>query len=358
MNLGEFDYTLPPELIAQTPLADRAASRRLVVDRARQTWEDRQFRDLPDFLGAGDCLVLNDSRVFPARLFGHRAGVHALPVGKRNPARHGYLTGEVEVLLIRPVDGAAREWEALVHPGKKMRVGERVIFAEGLEAEVIARREFGERTLRFEGQADVGDIYEAFERIGHVPLPPYIKRKDEAADRERYQTVYARQRGSAAAPTAGLHFTPQVLDTCRERGAEIAFVTLHVGLGTFQPVRGEQLAAGRLHSEHYSITVDNAVRMSAARRLVAVGTTSVRTIESAMRAGGLREASGETELLISPGFEFRATGAMLTNFHLPRTSLLLLVCAFAGRDLALGAYRHATEQRYRFYSYGDCMLIV
>jgi len=361
-TVAEFDYTLPEELIAQTPLADRAASRMLVVDRARQTWEDRQFRDLPTFLDAGDCLVLNDSRVFPARLFGHRAGVHALPIGKKNPARHEYLTGEVEVLLLRPVDSAATEWEALVHPGKKMRVGERVLFAEGLEAEVIARREFGERTLRFRTHAHPGDIYEKFERIGHVPLPPYIKRRDDAADRERYQTVFARERGSAAAPTAGLHFTPQVLDACRARGADIAFVTLHVGLGTFQPIhcqsQGERVEGHRLHSEHYRITADNAACMTAARRLVAVGTTSVRTIESAMRAGGLREASGETDLFIYPGFEFRATGAMLTNFHLPRTSLLLLVCAFAGKDLALDAYRHAVEQRYRFYSYGDCMLII
>ncbi|MGA2736567.1 MAG: tRNA preQ1(34) S-adenosylmethionine ribosyltransferase-isomerase QueA [Bryobacteraceae bacterium] len=338
-SLAEFDYELPEDLIAQTPLADRAASRMLVVDRTRGSWEDRQFRDLPALLGPGDCLVLNDSRVFPARLFGRREG----------------RTGEVEVLLLRPVDSAAREWEALVHPGKKMRVGERVLFSDRLEAEVVARREFGERTLRFAAE---GDIYEEFERIGHVPLPPYIKRRDEAADRERYQTVFACEKGSAAAPTAGLHFTPQVLDACRERGADIAFVTLHVGLGTFQPIHGELLEGHRLHREHYRITADNAARMRAARRLVAVGTTSVRTIESAMRGGGLHESSGETDLFIYPGFDFRATGAMLTNFHLPRTSLLLLVCAFAGKDLALTAYRHAVEQRYRFYSYGDCMLIL
>ena len=354
MDLAEFDYTLPEELIAQTPLADRAASRMLVVDRARQTWEDRQFRDLPAFIRPGDCLVLNDSRVFPARLFGHRTGVHALPIGKKNPARREYLTGEVEVLLLRPVDSGAKEWEALVHPGKKMRAGERVLFGDGLEAEVTARREFGERTLRFNTHADV---YEAFEKIGHVPLPPYIKRRDEATDRERYQTVFAREKGSAAAPTAGLHFTPQVLDACRACGADTAFVTLHVGLGTFQPIHGGYVEGHRLHSEHYRITAENAARMTAARRLVAVGTTSVRTIESAMRGGGLRESNGETDLFIYPGFDFRATGAMLTNFHLPRTSLLLLVCAFAGKDLAMSAYRHAMEQHYRFYSYGDCMLI-
>ncbi|HTQ52886.1 MAG TPA: tRNA preQ1(34) S-adenosylmethionine ribosyltransferase-isomerase QueA [Bryobacteraceae bacterium] len=355
MDLAEFDYALPEELIAQTPLADRAGSRMLVIDRARGTWEDRRFRDLPGYLGAGDCLVLNDSRVFPARLFGHRAGVHALPIGKRNPARREYLTGQVEVLLLRPLDAWAREWEALVHPGKKMRVGERVSFAADLEAEVIARGTFGERTLRFHTR---GDVYEAFEKIGHVPLPPYIRRQDEAADRERYQTVFARERGSAAAPTAGLHFTPEVLDACRAAGAELAFVTLHVGLGTFQPIHGGRIEGHRLHREHYRITAENAARMAAARRLVAAGTTSVRTLESAMRAGGLRESAGETDLFIYPGFEFRAAGAMLTNFHLPRTSLLLLVCAFAGKDLTLAAYRHAVEARYRFYSYGDCMLIV
>jgi S-adenosylmethionine:tRNA ribosyltransferase-isomerase len=346
MDLAEFDYNLPEELIAQTPLADRAASRMLVIDRARGAWEDLQFRDLPAFLHPGDCMVLNDSRVFPARLYGHRAG----------------HTGQVEVLLVRPIGAAAREWEALVHPGRKMRVGEKVLFADGLEAEVVARREFGERTLRFHAPGDTVDIYEEFEKIGHVPLPPYIKRQDEAADRERYQTVYARERGSAAAPTAGLHFTPQLLDACRARGAEVAFLTLHVGLGTFQPIHchgpGEGIEGHRLHSEHYQITADNAARMTAARRLVAVGTTSVRTIESAMRAGGLRQRSGETDLFIYPPFDFRATGAMLTNFHLPRTSLLLLVCAFAGTELALAAYRHAVAQRYRFYSYGDCMLIV
>jgi S-adenosylmethionine:tRNA ribosyltransferase-isomerase len=240
-----------------------------------------------------------------------------------------------------------------------MRIGERVLFAGGLEAEVIARRSFGERTLRFHTD---GDVYGAFEKIGHVPLPPYIKRQDETADRDRYQTVFAREKGSAAAPTAGLHFTTEVLEACRVRGADIAFVTLHVGLGTFQPIHDERIEGHRLHSERYSITAENAARMRAARRLVAVGTTSVRTIESAMISGtpggGLLESSGETEIFIYPPFDFRATGAMLTNFHLPRTSLLLLVCAFAGKDLTLAAYRHAVEQRYRFYSYGDCMLVI
>ena len=281
--------------------------------------------------------------------------MHALPIGKSNPKRAEYLSGEVEVLLLRPVDAEARDWQALVHPGKKMRVGEMVRFGGELEAEVIARREFGERTLRFPAGRD---LYGEFEKIGHVPLPPYIRRRDEAADRERYQTVFARERGSAAAPTAGLHFTPEILQQCRARGADLAFVTLHVGLGTFQPLHDGAVEGHHLHLEQFHITAENAARLAAARRVVAVGTTSVRTIESAMRTGGLRETRGDTDLFIYPGFEFRATGAMLTNFHLPRTSLLLLVCAFAGRELTLAAYRHAVGQRYRFYSYGDCMLIV
>jgi S-adenosylmethionine:tRNA ribosyltransferase-isomerase len=356
VDLAQFDYHLPPELIAQEPLADRAASRMLVVHRAHgQTeprWEDRQFRDLPSFLEPGDCLVLNDSRVFPARLLGHRAGVRALPVGKRNPARHEYLTGEVEVFLLRPLDAAAREWEALVRPGRKMRTGERIRFGGGLQAEIVAHGEFGERTIRFSGAEDV---YAAIEAIGHVPLPPYIKRADAPADRERYQTVFARERGSVAAPTAGLHFTGEVLDACRTRGAGIAYVTLHVGLGTFQPLHSERVEEGRLHSERYRVTEEAARQIRDARRVVAAGTTAVRTIETVCATGAL---AGETDLFIYPGFVFRRTGAMLTNFHLPRTSLLLLVAAFAGTELTLAAYRHAVAERYRFYSYGDCMLIL
>lgn len=350
MDLAAFDYQLPEELIAQEPLADRAASRMLVLYRGEGRWEDRWFREFPSFLRAGDCLALNDSRVFPARLFGHRAGVHSLPIGKKNPKRREYLSGEVEVFLLRAV--SARDWEALVRPGRKMRVGERIRFADGLEGEIVARGPFGERTIRFSGEED---LFHEFEKIGHVPLPPYIKRPDVAADRERYQTVFAREKGSVAAPTAGLHFTDLILKACRARDAEVAYVTLHVGLGTFQPLHAQPLEGAKLHSESYQITGENAARMRAARRVVAVGTTSVRAIESAWRSGELR---GETGIFIYPGFEFRGVGAMLTNFHLPRTSLLLLVCAFAGTEFALAAYRHAVEQRYRFYSYGDCMLIV
>jgi len=352
MDLAAFDYHLPEELIAQEALPDRAASRMLVVYRAERRWEDRTFREFPSFLSPGDCLVLNDSRVFPARLFGRRAGVHSLPIGKGNPKRREFLSGEVEVFLLQPVSADGKEWDALVRPGRKMRTGERIQFADGLEGEILARGEFGERTIRFHTGAD---LFQEFEKIGHVPLPPYIKRGDRPQDRERYQTVFARERGSVAAPTAGLHFTPELLDQCRAHGADIAYVTLHVGLGTFQPLRTEQIEQARLHTERYSINDESAAKLRAARRLVAVGTTSVRTIETMLSRGATH---GATDLFIYPGFAFRGTGAMLTNFHLPRTSLLLLVCALAGTELTMAAYRHAVEERYRFYSYGDCMLIV
>ncbi len=355
MDLAAFDYHLPEELIAQEPLADRDASRMLVLYRAEGRWEDRSFREFPGFLRDGDCLVLNDSRVFPARLFGRREGVSSLPIGKNNPKRREYLSGTVEVFLLRPVSEDRRQWEALVRPGRKMRTGERIHFENGLVGEIVARGAFGQRTLRFQTE---GDPFQEFEKIGHTPLPPYIKRHDQRADRERYQTVFARERGSVAAPTAGLHFTEAVLAACRARGAEIAYVTLHVGLGTFQPLHTGQIEQARLHSEPYSITQENAAKMRQARRLVAVGTTTVRTLETVLERGGLQAQAGETDIFLFPGHAFRGPGALLTNFHLPKTSLLLLVCAFAGTELTLAAYRHAVEQRYRFYSYGDCMLIV
>jgi S-adenosylmethionine:tRNA ribosyltransferase-isomerase len=270
--------------------------------------------------------------------------VHSRPVGKNNPKRRENLSGEVEVFLLRAVSDDSKTWEALVRPGRKMRTGERISFGD-VEAEILARGEYGERTLRFETDHD---IYEVLRSIGHVPLPPYIKRADTPQDRERYQTVFARETGSVAAPTAGLHFTPEILGECQRAGAEIAYVTLHVGLGTFQPVRGETL-----HAERFHIADENVRKIEAAKRVVAVGTTSVRAVES-MKLG----KSGETDLFIRPGFQFEATGAMLTNFHLPQSSLLMLVCAFAGREFVLSAYRHAVEAGYRFYSYGDCMLIV
>jgi S-adenosylmethionine:tRNA ribosyltransferase-isomerase len=328
LDLSEFNYHLPASSIAQEPLADRAASRMLVLHRKEQRWEDRMFRELPEFLDPGDCLVLNDSKVFPSRVFGHRAG----------------MSGEIEVLLLQPISADAKTWTALVHPGRKMRTGERIDF-DGLEAEIIGRSEYGERTVHF--RLD-GDIFAVLEKIGHVPLPPYIKRPDTPEDRERYQTVFARETGSVAAPTAGLHFTPEILDDCRSAGAEIAYVTLHVGLGTFQPVRDE-----KLHSERFHIHADNAARIKASKRVICAGTTSVRAVES-MFLG----KADETDLFIRPGFRFQRTDAMLTNFHLPQSSLLVLVSAFAGREFVLSAYQHAVESGYRFYSYGDCMLIL
>jgi len=338
---------LPEDLIAQRPLERREDSRMLVLYRDEQRWEDRRFVEFPGFLRSGDCLVLNNSKVIPSRLYGHRAGTRSLPIGKNNPKRREFLSGRVEVLLLQPVSADRRDWKALVRPGRKMRIGEVVEFDNELKAEILDRGELGERTVRFSG----GDLDEEMERIGHVPLPPYVRRPDEPSDRERYQTVFAKEKGSVAAPTAGLHFTPEILDECRLAGAGIAYVTLHVGLGTFQPIHTEEVTRHRLHAERYEITPENQAKIQAASRRIAVGTTSVRALET----GG---SAGETDLFIYPGFEFRATGAMLTNFHLPRTSLLLLVCALGGTDFVLSAYRHAVEQRYRFYSYGDCMLIV
>jgi len=330
--LSDFDYHLPEELIAQQPLPDRAASRMLVVDRKTGTWQDRSFREFPSFLHPGDCLVLNDSRVFPSRLYGHREG----------------HSGRVEVFLTQQESADGLGWSALVRPGRKMRSGERIVISDELSVEIVGRGEFGERSVKLSPK---GELFDVLERAGHVPLPPYIRRPDTASDRERYQTVFARERGSVAAPTAGLHFTPEVLDACRAAGAAIARVTLHVGLGTFQPLHTEIIEEVKLHSESFVVPQDTFNAMDAASRVVAVGTTSVRAIES-------DPARPQTELFISPGFSFQRTGAMLTNFHLPKSSLLVLVAAFAGRELALSAYRHAVEARYRFFSYGDCMLIL
>ncbi|MDX1980030.1 MAG: tRNA preQ1(34) S-adenosylmethionine ribosyltransferase-isomerase QueA [Bryobacteraceae bacterium] len=338
MKLIDFDFQLPEDRIAQQPLEDRAASRMLVVHRRSGEWRDHVFRQLPDFLTAGDCLVTNNSKVIPARLFGHRAG----------------HTGLVEVLLERAITPDQLTWRVLARPGRKLPTGERITFSDRLQAEICARGEFGERTLRFQPR---GDFFEALELAGHVPLPPYIHREDTAADRGRYQTVFASERGSVAAPTAGLHFTPEVLDACRAAGAEVANLTLHVGLGTFQPIRSENLEEVTLHSERYFIPRESAERIRAAQRVIAIGTTSVRTIETAA-ADDWRHLDGETDIFIQPGFRFRRVDAMLTNFHLPQSSLLVLVCAFGGRELILDAYRHAVASGYRFYSYGDCMLIL
>jgi S-adenosylmethionine:tRNA ribosyltransferase-isomerase len=358
---SDFNYLLPEELIAQEPLADRSASRLLHLRRNASELQDRRFRDFPDLLTSDDLVVFNNTRVFPARLYGRRSGSRAQPLSAHNPASRDFLSGSVEVLLTRQISQEPNEWECLVRPGRKIGVGEHLFFGERdeLQAEVIARSGFGERRIRF---LPVPDFFAQVERIGHVPLPPYIDRQDRQADRDRYQTIYAREKGSVAAPTAGLHFTPEILSRLRERGIETAEITLHVGLGTFQPVRVERVEDHRLHRESYRISGEAASAINraldAGRRVVAVGTTTVRTLESSTRKSGRVQAeSGEADLFIFPGYEFRVLGALLTNFHLPQSTLLMLVCAFAGPDRVLEAYRHAVRERYRFYSYGDCMFI-
>jgi S-adenosylmethionine:tRNA ribosyltransferase-isomerase len=322
---------------------------------------DSQFRDFPDLLGADDLVVFNDTRVFPARLHGRRSGAKAQPISQGNPASHDFLRGQIEVLLTRQLSRDPNEWECLVRPGRKIGVGERLFFGEHdqLQAEVLARGSFGERRIRF---APVQDFFAEIERIGRVPLPPYIDRPDALADRERYQTIYAREKGSVAAPTAGLHFTPEILARMKERGIETAEVTLHVGRGTFQPVREARVEDHRLHREPYFISAEAASAINhaldAERRVVAVGTTTVRTLEySTAQSDRVTPGSGEADIFIYPGFAFRVVGALLTNFHLPQSTLLMLVCGFAGQRRVLDAYRHAVVERYRFYSYGDCMFV-
>jgi S-adenosylmethionine:tRNA ribosyltransferase-isomerase len=376
MLVSDFNYDLPEELIAQRPPEVRGTSRMMTLDRRGGAFADRRFAELPALLRAGDLLVLNDSRVIPARLYARRGG---LATQEKSPAPSGL----VEVLLTERLVGE-NEWSALVRPAKKVPVGETLAFAAWgsdevvLRAAVVAAGEVGERTLRFDV---VEDFHAALERIGHLPLPPYIHRAkdapDLAEDRERYQTVYSQPlgsveaRGSSAAPTAGLHFTPEILEQLRGRGVEIATLTLHVGLGTFQPVRAERTEEIRLHAESYTISVETAEAVNRARRegrrIVAAGTTSTRTLEHVARVAESRGVgidaafvahSGSTSLFLSPGAEFKVVGGLLTNFHLPESTLLMLVSAFAGREQVLAAYAHAVEQRYRFFSYGDCMLIL
>lgn len=345
MHISDFDYELPPELIAQQPLAERADSRMLLVDRRTQAWSDSRFKLFPDSLRANDALVLNNTRVFPARLQGER-----LPSG-----------GAVELLLIREVE--ANVWEVLARPARRLRKGSRVGFGGArLMAEVVELRNNGMRLVRFESSETLDRV---IDDLGETPLPPYIKRgvADKAADKERYQTVYASQRGAIAAPTAGLHFTPSVLDNLLARGLSISEITLHVGYGTFAPVRTDEVDRHRVGPEWSSVTPAAAASINQARsqggRSIAVGTTTVRALESASDASGrIEPRSGFVDLTIVPGHEFRGVDALLTNFHLPRSSLLMLVSAFAGRELILDAYRHAVAAGYRFYSYGDCMLIL
>jgi S-adenosylmethionine:tRNA ribosyltransferase-isomerase len=378
--VSDFHYELPEELIAQEPLADRAGSRLLHVDSSGMTLEDRQFREFPELLRADDLVVFNNTRVFPARLYGRRGGVRHPHFSQkaREMGHPDFLRGRIEVLLTKQLQREPNEWECLVRPGRKIGVGERLFFGEQdeLQAEVIGRGEFGERRIRFappelpglarpdsRGRLSPHDFFELVERIGHIPLPPYIARADSSGDRERYQTVYARERGSVAAPTAGLHFTPEILGRLRERGIETAEVTLHVGLGTFQPVRVERVEEHQLHSEAYSISGEAAEKIDRARkesrRIVAIGTTTVRTLEYAAQQSGseVRSGSGEANLFIYPGYKFQVVRALLTNFHLPQSTLLMLVCALGGKENVMRAYEHAVRERYRFYSYGDCMLV-
>ena len=339
----------------------------LLLERTTGRIEDSLFRALPSLLKGNELVVVNNARVIPARLYAHRAWTHAELPGERRPAQKGFLKSRLEVLLTRRMDSEV--WEALVRPGRKVRTGEWLFFeGSDLEAEVIGRGEYGLRQLRFRGGSSA-EISEVIGRIGHVPLPPYIRRSDGAADRERYQTIFAKHAVAVAAPTAGLHFTPEILEQLRLKGVEIAEITLEVGLGTFQPIRSENLEVHTMQSEAYEISQKTAGVLSAARRqgrpILAVGTTVVRTLEDAAQRS-LSEgrppediAAGRTcaEIFIRPGHRFALVDQLLTNFHLPRSTLLILVCAFAGRDRVLAGYRHAVSSGYRFYSYGDCMLI-
>jgi S-adenosylmethionine:tRNA ribosyltransferase-isomerase len=362
MKVSEFDYDLPPDRIAQRPLAERDASRMLLLDRATGACEDRQFRELPKILSGDELVVINNAQVLPARLFGRRKGIHAQEPGRNNSARHEFLQTRIEVLLVRKV--GPEMWETLVRPGRKVTTGEQIVFGDGeLEARVEGRGEFGLRSLRFTSR---NGFEEALGRLGHIPLPPYIKRPDEPLDRERYQTVFARQGAAVAAPTAGLHFTPEILGRLRESGVEIAEITLEVGLGTFEPIRTESLEDHKIHGETYEIPDATAAAIERARQenrpVLAVGTTVVRALEDAAERNPephLPVAPGKAEarIFLYPGKPFRIVNQLLTNFHLPCSSLLALVAGFAGRENVLQAYRHAVDSGYRFYSYGDCMLI-
>lgn len=339
MNTHDFWYDLPEELIAQTPLSERDSSRLLVLNRESGAVEHKYFYDIIDYLQPGDCLVMNDSRVLPARLLGHR------PTG-----------GAVELLLLR--DLGDDQWECLAKPGKKCTQGQQILFGDGqLSATVVSVQEDGNRIVKFSYQ---GIFLEILDSLGKMPLPPYIKA--ELNDRERYQTVYSRQIGSAAAPTAGLHFTQELLDKIRNKGIHTAFITLHVGLGTFRPVKAEQISDHHMHSELCMISRETADLLNETRknggRIICVGTTSCRTLESLVNSdGSFEEASRWTDIFIFPGYSFRAMDALITNFHLPESTLVMLVSAFAGRENVLAAYKKAVDSRYRFFSFGDAMFI-
>ena len=362
MELSEFDFELPPELIAQHPLEERDASRMLVIDRASDALRDSHFHDFPEMLRGDELIVLNNARVLPARLFGRRVGIRSEKPGQNDPARGEHLKASIEVLLVRQLEPDL--WETLVRPGRKIPFGERIIFGDGeLEGQVEGRGGYGLRLVRFTSQTS---FHEALARLGHIPLPPYIKRADEPLDRERYQTVYARQGSAVAAPTAGLHFTPEILKRVRDRGIEIAEITLDVGLGTFEPVRTERLEDHKIHEETYEISEGSAQAIANAkskgRPVLAIGTTVVRALEdtaekSSGRGGLITPGTAEAGIFIYPGKPIRIVDQLLTNFHLPRSSLLALVATLVGRENILRAYGHAVRAGYRFYSYGDCMLI-
>jgi S-adenosylmethionine:tRNA ribosyltransferase-isomerase len=370
MNLDELNFDLPPERIAQRPLAARDASRMLLLDKTTGAWDDRHFREFPDLLRGDELIVLNNARVLPARLLGRRVGIHAEPPGIHNPARHEHLKTPIEVLLVRQL--SQDTWETLVRPGRKISVGEKIIFGEGkdesegeLEALTESRGDYGLRVLRFSSKSG---FHEALVRLGHIPLPPYIKRADEPADRERYQTIYARQGSAVAAPTAGLHFTPEILQRIHARNIEIAEITLDVGLGTFEPVRTQRLEDHKIHVESYEIPEATARAISRAqgdaRPILAIGTTVVRALEdvaekaaSSNSSATLTPGKSEAAIFLYPGKPLRIINQLLTNFHLPQSSLLALVATLAGQENILRAYRHAVAAEYRFYSYGDCMLI-
>jgi S-adenosylmethionine:tRNA ribosyltransferase-isomerase len=362
MELSEFDFELPPELIAQRPLEERDASRMLVMDRMSGTLQDCHFHDFPEMLRGDELIVLNNARVLPARLFGRRVGIRSEKPGENSPTRTEHLKSSIEVLLVRQLEPDL--WETLVRPGRKIPVGERIVFGDGeLEAQVENRGGYGLRLMRFISK---GRFNEVLARLGHIPLPPYIKRGDEPLDRDRYQTVYARQGSAVAAPTAGLHFTPEILKRLRERGIEIAEITLDVGLGTFEPVRTERLEDHKIHAESYEISEAAAQAIANAksegRPVLAIGTTVVRALEDAAEksqapGGSVSPGAAEASIFIYPGKPIRIVNQLLTNFHLPRSTLLALVATLVGRESVLRAYGHAVKANYRFYSYGDCMLI-
>ena len=342
MNVNDFDYELPRELIAQDPLEDRASSRLMLLHKDSGEIEHHIFREIPSLLRAGDCLVINNTKVIPARLIGSREGTGAA----------------IEVLLLKRVEGKENTWETLVKPGKKARIGTKIVFGDGLlSGEVVDIVEEGNRIVRFSFD---GIFEEILDRLGQMPLPPYITH--ELKDKNRYQTVYAKYDGSAAAPTAGLHFTKELLDEIRGMGVNIAEITLHVGLGTFRPVKAETVEEHHMHSEFYQVD-ENAARLinetrSRGGRVIAVGTTSCRTLESAGKEdGSISPCSGWTDIFIYPGYRFKMVDALITNFHLPKSTLVMLVSALAGREHILAAYREAVKERYRFFSFGDAMFI-